>query len=77
MQGFSSLDRMKTAENVKRAAVGSTVSIRFDSIRSNENQVDSKDIRSAFLLPLRGIATAISRFESTVLQAVSTDNTAL
>lgn len=33
MQGFSSLDRMKTAENVKRAAVGSTVSIRFDSIR--------------------------------------------
>lgn len=46
MQGFSSLDRMKTAENVKRAAVGSTVSIRFDSIRSNENQVDSKEARS-------------------------------
>lgn len=54
MQGFSPLDGKKTVENVKaanvRAAVGSTVSIRLDSIKRESSRLERypKSVPSPF-----------------------------
>lgn len=50
MQGFSPLDGKKTVENVKRAAVGTTVSIRLDSIKRESSRLERypKSVSSPF-----------------------------